>query len=281
MVRTNAAELAEHNRPKVKTFVARPVNDVSDFHFPIDIIIPYHGQYDKVTSLIESIFKHTRSNLYTLYVIDDCSPNAEFIQTLGKNANRRDNVLHSFRCNEQKGFAGACEAAFNRGESPYVCFINSDCLFEDIGWLKNMGETLLSLKSQNVRMVSPRTNNPVQKGDHPQKGTRDVPKEDIILGDDEHLSLYCFMCHRELFARCGGFLKNYPFGYYEDEEFAARMRAHGFRQAVSGKSWVYHEGAATVHSLWRKNSQIRQIMEEDNRKRCIEDIRKLRGKSDS
>ena len=261
------------------------MNNVSEFNQAVDFIIPFHGQYEKVSRLIESIFRFTRSNYYSLYVIDDHSPNPDFIQTISKNANKRGTVLHSFRCaNEQKGFAGACKAAFEKGESPYVCFINSDCMFEDIGWLKNMGETLLTLKTQGVRMVSPRTNNPVQERDEdgndpPQKGERDVPKEDIILGDDQHLSLYCFMCHRELFNRCGGFLKEYPYGYYEDEEFAARMRRYGFKQAVSGKSWVYHEGAATIHDLWRKDSRIRKVMEEDNRKRCVEDMRKLVAKS--
>ena len=262
---------------KTKTHVARQMNKPRLFTSEVDIIIPYHGQYDKVTELIESIFKFTRSNPYTIYVIDDYSPNSEYIQTIAKNANRRHDVLKALRCSEQKGFAGACQSAFVKGEAPYTCFINSDCRIEDIGWLQSMGSTLVSLKDQGIKMVSARTNNPVHPDeDSPQKGNKGESHDDVVLADDQYLSLYCFLCHRELFARCGGFLKSYPYGYYEDEEFAARMKKHGYKQAVSGSSWVYHEGGATIKSLWRKNPNIRTIMEEENRKRCIKDLKALK-----
>jgi GT2 family glycosyltransferase len=78
-----------------------------------------------------------------------------------------------------------------------------------------------------------------------------------------------------LFSRVGGFLKNYPYGYYEDEEFAARLRKYGYKQAVCRSSWVHHEGACTIRSIWRANPNLRKVMEEENRDRCIEDMKKL------
>ncbi len=247
------------------------------FTSEVDIIIPFHGQYDRVTTLLESIFKFTRSNPYTIYVVDDHSPNSEYIQNIAKNANRRDDVLVALRCDsKQRGFAGACEEGFKRGTAPYVCFINSDCFVEDIGWLQSLGDTLLTLKNHGVRMVSPRTNNPVNCDENtPQKGEKDALKDDVILGDDQFLSMYCFLCHRDLFKHCGGFIKNYPYGYFEDEEFAYRMRKHGYKQAVAGTSWIHHEGAVTVKSLWRKSVAIRKVMQEENRDRCIADVRAL------
>jgi glycosyltransferase involved in cell wall biosynthesis len=263
--------------------VARPMNDVSLFNSQVDIIVPFYGQYDKVMKLIDSLFRLTRSNYYQLILVDDCSPNPEFIRNIDLNSQknsqrlRQRNVVKAIRTEEQKGFAGACKVGFESGESPYVCFLNSDCVIEDAGWLKNMGESLLKLKSEGVRVVSAVTNNPVG-GDSSQKGERFVREEnDVILKDDSFLSLFCFMCHRELFSRIDGFIKEYPFGYYEDEEFAARLKKYSFKQAVCKSAYVYHEGQATVHHIWKSHPTARKIMEEENRKRCIEDMKLLKS----
>ena len=265
----------------IKTFVARPMNDVSEFIAPVDIIIPFHGQYDKVIRLIESVYQNTRTNYIQIYLIDDCSPNEQFINIITKNisksSSRRnlENNFHAIRCPERYGFAGAARRAFEDGESPYVCFLNSDCVIEDPLWLQNMGEALLNHKDKGVRMVSPVTNNSVG-GDPAQEGSKQEKKNEIIiLEGDSHLSMYCFLCHRQLFDRCGGFLKEYPYGYFEDEEFAARMRAHGFKQAVCKNSWVFHHGMSTIKSVWIAEPEARDVMEKENRERCIQDIKNL------
>ena len=259
-----------------KTHIARPMNSVrtSIFDSAVDIIVPFHGHYDKVTRLVESIFAYTRSNYYNLFLVDDCSPNKEYIERVSRNLKKkRVGHVKTLRCKEQKGFAGACEVAYTRSEKPYVCFINSDCRIEDIGWLRSLGESLLNLKKDGVRLVVPRTNHPVN-GDPRQKAEKGQKADDVILEDD-FVSMYCFLCHRELFTRCDGFLKNYPYGFYEDEEFAYRMRKKGFKQAICGRSWVWHEGAATVRSIWRRDPNIRTIMEKENRERCIADMKAL------
>jgi len=187
-------------------------------------------------------------------------------------------VLKTVRHEEQKGFAAACKTGFELGQSPYVCFLNSDCRIEDSGWLRNLGESLLRLKSQDVRMVAPMTNNPVH-GDPAQVGERfGRSEEDVIIGDDSFLSLPCFMCHRELFSRVGGFIKEYSYGGYEDEEFAHRLRHYKFKQAVCRSSYIYHEGEVTMKYMMRRHpNEIRDAMK-SNREKCIADIKALKNK---
>lgn len=79
------------------------------------------------------------------------------------------------------------------------------------------------------------------------------------------------MCHRQLFDNIKGFVKSYPYGSYEDEELYYRMKKFGYKQAVSGNSWVFHHGGSTFNDL--KNEQLKVV--EQNRQKCIEDIRKL------
>jgi GT2 family glycosyltransferase len=265
-----------------KKFIARPMNDVSLFNSQVDIIVPYYGQYEKVTQLLETIFRLTRSNYYHVYVIDDCSPNPQYIQNINLNAiknaerSRQPNIIHTHRNEEQKGFAGACKVGFEMGESPYVCFINSDCLIKDVGWLRHMGESLLKLKSENVRVIVPTTNNPVGGDPAQQADGNVINSDDVIVADDSYLSLYCFMCHRQLFSKIGGFLKEYPYGGYEDQEFAHRLRHHGFKQGISKKSWVYHEGEATMKTIMRNSPEVVETIEK-NREKCIEDMKNLKS----
>lgn len=224
----------------------------------------------------------TRSNYYRLILVDDCSPNSSYIAEVRANAEknamktRQENIVMTIRNESQRGYAGACKVGYENGESPYVCFLNSDCRIEDSRWLRNMGETLLNLKPQGVRMVSPVMNNPVG-GDPAQKGEKSIEdRESVIVPEGSFLSLPCWMVHRELFPRVGGFLKEYAFGFYEDEEFAARLKSHGYKQAVCRNAYVYHEGESTIRNLWRARPDTRTIMEEENRNRCIEDMKSLK-----
>lgn len=266
-----------------KIYRGRPIGNVG-FNSPVDIVCTFHGQYQKVTRLVESIFRCTKSNPYNIYLVDDCSPNKEYLlyDPITKSPIEIEG-LKLIRTPEQLGFGGALFHGFKETTAPWVVFINSDCAIEDLGWLKNMGTSLKTLKDQGVRMISPLSNNSCGH-DYQQmskeKYMSSEHKIDVILdiNKKEYLSFYCVMCHRDLFAKCGGFIRDYPFGWYEDMEFAYRMNKNGYKQAVCHSSWIYHEGEATIKDVWRKNPESREIMEIDNYEKCVGDIKKLFSK---
>lgn len=248
------------------------------FESYVDVIVPFHGQYLKVTKLLESIMSHTLNVPYTLTLIDDCSDNEGYIDDLKKVKN-----LNLIRNKKRLGFGGSIFEGFKQTYNPWVCFINSDCVVDDLNWLQSMGSSLVNLKSQNVRMVAPLTNNAV--GQPKQEISKDeylksADRKDYILNmeqdDPEYLSMYCFMCHRDLFKNCGGFIRDYPYGWYEDMEFAFRMKKFGFKQAICKNSWIFHEGACTIKSLWRSKPETRKIMEQENYELALKNIRELR-----
>ena len=246
---------------------ARPIAREPFSRSPVSIIIPFHGCYEKVGKLVSSIMRVTRSNPYQICLVDDYSPNSSFI-----NAIKDLPQVFALRTEKRLGFGGALEFGFKATQQPWVVFMHSDCVVEDPRWLVEMGRTLLKLKENNVKMVSARTNNPGE-GCELLKSKREEIKEDIILKEG-FLPLYCSMCHRELFSHIGGFIKNYPLCHYEDEELAYRMRHYGFFQAACGKSWVRHEGGATINNLCKINPSLIEELEK-NRDLCVEDIRKL------
>ena len=252
-----------------KHFKAKPIYDTGYCSFarcPVDIIVPFHGHIDRVARLLSAILLVTRSNPYQICLVDDASPNKDFIVQ----AKKIPQVL-PIRLNEQVGFGGALEAGFRATQQPWVLFVHSDVVPEDGGWMVRLGESLLAMREKNVRLMSARSDNP---GDERLVGRKGEQVEDVKLTDGA-IPLYCAMCHRELFSRIGGFIKNYPYAMYEDQELAHRMRHYKFHQGVCGKSWVRHEGGVTIKALLQKKPHLQVVMEA-NREKCIADIKKYK-----
>lgn len=241
----------------------------------VDIIIPFHGQYDKVATLIHSLLYHTRSNRFRICLVDDASPNSTFIAgSFSKIPN-----LKEVRNESQLGFGASLEAGVRAMETekpfPWLVFMHSDCVIRDSNWLLHLGQSMLELKGQGVKMISAMSNNPTSElpalqSDEPLV-IENEQDENYILAPTEYLPLYCVLCHKDLFKHIGGFVKHYPFAGYEDRELAARMQCHGFKQAVCRKSWIYHEGGATKKAVQRKNPAARDYLK-SNRKLYLEDL---------
>lgn len=236
----------------------------------VDVIIPFHGCYDKVAKLVQSLLYLTTTNQFRLCLVDDCSPNSTFIDTAFEVF---PNVL-TLRNESQIGFGASLQAGVDAlkryGEFPWLVFMHSDCVIEESNWLLSMGQTMLNLKESKVRMVSAMTNNSTGGSLLLQCEKENKRKTDAILEKEDYLPLYCSLCHKDLFNKINGFIKHYPYVGYEDRELAYRMRKYGYRQAVCGNAWVYHEGGATTSYLRRK----KQIVI-DNKKIWLEDMKNL------
>lgn len=222
----------------------------------VEIIVPFYGQYGRVTRLVESIFKSVWTNRYQLTLVDDGSENSSFIEDMEK---AKISGLVCMRHDKNKGFGAAINTALQNPKHPWipwVVILQSDVVCEDGNWLAALGTSLQRLKGQGVKMISPRTNNPLI-GESVLKGERGKVAEDVIL-EQGYLPLYCALCHRDLFKHVGLF-KEFPYAGCEAQEFAMRMRRNGFYQGVCGSSWVAHDGRATLDTL-RENAQAQEIL---------------------
>lgn len=246
----------------------------------VDIIIPFHAQYEKVSSLIQSILISVKSNPYQITLVDDCSENENFHKEIADQFKK--NTPEGFRpqvvCvrnEKQLGFGGSLRVGYENTNLPWVLFMHSDCFVEDPNFMIEMGQALLDWRNQNapVKIVSARSNNPGFLSKAKAK-INEKDNKNIILEDEESLPLFCAMCHRDLFRHIRGFIKEYPYAWYEDEELAYRMKKYGYKQGVSTKAWIRHEGESTIKYILNKDKKIKDIME-SNRELCLNDIRKL------
>jgi GT2 family glycosyltransferase len=217
----------------------------------VDILIPYHGQYEKVIRAVESVLRLTRTNDINLCLIDDYSSAGHFQETLAKYPK-----VTTFRTEKHSGFGPALNLGFKNTNRPWVVILHSDCEIVEPNWLLEMGTSLLSLKRQGVRMISSRMDNP---GNYDPRLKMD--KGDDVVLETGCLPLICTLAHRELFSRIGGFVRPYPMALYEDEELGHRMKYYNFKQAICGNSFVKHEGGATIREVISRRPSTKAIME--------------------
>ncbi len=236
---------------------------------PVDIIIPFHGEYDKVSRLMESIFNTVRTNRYQIILVDDASRNKTFISSFKKVPG-----VKAIQHKTQKGFGACVNAALadTRRPQPHVLVVQSDVVVQGTSWLFNLGNSLLQLRDKGVKMVSPMTDNPMDG--HPLlKSLNHDFKADAVLTEG-FLPMHCVMCHRELFKRVGG-LKEYGYAGGEAAEFAARMGKHGYKQGVCGNSWVHHEGRGTLR-LFDRDEKAQEVLRKA-REEAEADIKALKN----
>lgn len=258
-------------KPKGTTVLKCRVSQTPITEAAVDIIVPFVGCYQKLYDLCKSIWRNTRSNRYRLYLVDDCSPNKTYVPAF-KEAPYTTIVQND----KQLGFGASLKVGFDMGKNPWIVIMHSDCLVETSHWLTGLFRSFF--RNPQTGMVSPLTNNPGVDNINFKGNKADPPRQDYVL-EKGYLPLYCALCQRDLFSQIGGFIKAYPFRYYEDEELAHRMRRYGLQQVISGSSWVRHYGAATVSSFLKLQEEkryngpdYRKIIAE-NRDRCIVDLK--------
>jgi len=220
----------------------------------VEIIIPFYGLYNKVASLLESIFSTVRSNRYQVTLVDDGSPNEGFVKELSA---KKTPGLVCMRMSENRGFAAAVNYAMqNRKHDwiPYVCLLHTDIVISDTNWLSGLGGALKSLKTKGVKMVSARSNN-FGDGLKHLDTEKSQKCDDVILNGQDYLPNFCSLCHVDLFKHVGLF-KEFPLAGCESHEFAMRMHKNGFSQAIVGSSFVQHDGSGTISGLPKKMKEI-------------------------
>jgi GT2 family glycosyltransferase len=232
-----------------------------------DILIPFHGGYKMVRELIGSICLFTRHVPYRITLIDDGSPNKDYFYSLA-----RTQHIDGARHEEQKGFGAAINTGIRLTKRPWIVILNSDCVIEEMSWLNDLYETMVALKEQKVRFVSARTDNPTSGDPELLKSPRLDRKVVGNIISKTPLPMFCTLISRKMVEQVGP-VKEYPFGFFEDEEYFYRMKSHGFHQAVSGKAWVRHLGGKTVEELWQRQPETRDIMLVENRNRCLKDVK--------
>lgn len=247
----------------------RPLYEKKLFGFDkaVDIIVPFHGCYNYARKAVESILRFTTGVRYSIVFIDNNSES----DALYKQAT--DTIFTKvIRIEKNIGFGAAVNYGITESSNPFVVVMQSDIEIVNGNWLVKMGESLLRLKDQKVRMVSARSNNYGISEVSEAGSTRLERLQEKIL--DEPMPLHCCMFERELVKKMGGkLLKEYPYAGYEDEYLFHKMKKLGMKQAFSN-TYVEHTGGMTVKGMC-EDENVKEVIFEANRDRCISELREL------
>jgi hypothetical protein len=152
-------------------------------------------------------------------------------------------------------------------------FLNSDCVVTDPGWMLEMGRALIDLTSQNVKMVAAKSNNP---GPSAPQGMKQEDSSRVRTSCwRRNFFRFTVRCATETCSHTSAASsRSTRMAATRTRNCRYRMRFYGYKQAVCGNTWIFHEGEATFKALIEKNPEVLEVLEK-NRQTCVDDVRKL------
>lgn len=100
-----------------------------------DIILPVLNELSHIKECISSIIKFTPTEIYWLYLVDDCSDSV--IQNYLVSVENDHKNISLIQNITKLGYLKSCNEGFKQGEAEYALVINSEVLVVD-GWLQRL-----------------------------------------------------------------------------------------------------------------------------------------------
>lgn len=218
----------------------------------VDIIVPYHGCYQSVSKLITSIFSHAHDFVNKLILVDNGSENKEFGLIYSEHPK-----IKIVRSEQNLGFGGGINLGIKNAERLIVIVMHSDAYISDKKSLQNLYKDFLSLRNQNVALMSAVSNNP-QVNEKILSRKTSLDENPIILNND-FVPMYGCILDVAAWHSCQG-VPEFPLAWFEDEAFCHKLMNIKYKIGVSYRSFIGHQGSLTVKNIVEKNKKNLEIM---------------------
>jgi GT2 family glycosyltransferase len=172
---------------------------------------------------------------------------------------------------ENLGFSGGMNVGITEASGDYIILCNNDiCFIMDA--LNPMRRVLE--KNPRIAAVGPMSNNVGNEAFvrviNPLESRNLERIENYCLSmrnkieKVSKLGFFCVMIPKEIFVQVGKLDEKYGIGYFEDDDFCARLISFGYELAICKDSFVFHSGSATFdkeeieikNKQFQKNKQI-------------------------
>lgn len=231
--------------------LARPVQNLK----PIcDVVIPVKDAVQWVARSVQAVLASEHQEcIHSITLVDDGS--SELSRThLEKIAATSPKITLVSNPNAH-GFGSTCNYGALLTSSPYILFLNSDCLVSPRTIKK-----LLNAFQENssIGLACPPCNNAANISIPLPVGASfievDNTVESLCLKPSEMypeictIVGHCLMVSRECFNAADGFDLAWGLGYGEESDLHLRARAQGYRGVLVSNTYVYHFGGGTFRS---------------------------------
>jgi GT2 family glycosyltransferase len=226
----------------------------------VDIVILNWNGVDDTLKCLKSLKKINYSN-YKIWILDNGSTKDNSVEVLS-NLSKKDEI--NFIDNKaNKGYAMGCNrlisSALKANKNGYILLLNNDTIVEP-DFLEKLVDVAQSSKTESI--VGPaiyQRPNKLSWDDYPgyfkfliggsgrELNMRSKVKRGVSF-EVGYLSGCCWLIKKDMLKKIGLFEKNY-FTYYEEIEWAYRIKNRGYKFLLVPTSVIYHKGHATSSKL--------------------------------
>lgn len=217
------------------------------------IIILTYNNLDYTRMCLDSIYGKTDASEFEVIVVDNASTDTT-PQFLEKYAGEHSNLRLVFNKVNQ-GFARGNNIGAAEATGDHLVFLNNDTVVTK-GWLSGL---LRHLQVKKVGMVGPVTNS---------SGNESQIEVDYqnLEGMDEFAAKYtqahqgeafeirmlpfqCVALRRSVFEEVGPLDESFGVGMFEDDDYALRLKAKGYKILCAEDVFIHHWGSASFSQL--------------------------------
>ena len=210
-----------------------------------DLVVLTWNRVDLLRPCLERLLAHTRLPS-RLIVVDNGSTDPEtlrYLQALPGAAPLETDVI---RHPTNLGIAAALNSGLRASRAPWICLLNNDVLVTE-GWL----EELLAVAQADpaIGLVNPMSNQfglTARSGETIDELARRCRAARGRWVEHATCEGFCMLVSRQVLEQVGLFDEGLGPMFFEDADYALRVRRAGRLCVVAEGAYVFHQGSATI-----------------------------------
>jgi len=238
---------------------------LAEAHPLVSVVVVTYGGLELTKDCLESLARETWPRLEIL-VVDNAS--SDGTPSYLREAASRDPRIRTMFNAENRGFAAANNQGIAASRGEVVVLLNNDTVVPP-GLMGRLARHLQ--RDPSIGLLCPTTNfcGNEARVEPDYAGIGDLPAYAARRGQEHRgrvfdigvAAMYCVAARRVVLDDVGPLDEAYGIGMFEDDDFAVRMRARGYRVACAEDAYVHHVGQGAFRklspesydALWKKN----------------------------
>ena len=210
----------------------------------IDIVIPTYNQAAMTNACALSLVKHTPPGWARVIWIDngsDVDEKVAMVDTWGKASALGLPVL-PVSVPTNLGFVKATNVGLALSTAPFVLLLNNDTEVPQ-SWAEALLDVLRA--DETIGVVGPLSTSTQQ-----WQGCMPYTPGAYIVPEGRTLAFFCALLRREVIEKIGYLSEEYRAGLCDDDDYAQRMKAAGWKAAIRTDLKVVHHHRTTFRAIY-------------------------------